>query len=297
MSQQNTESDLLFELKNCYYLQNYQAGINEGNSLKLKDSSLNIEKEIFIYKSYLALGNTQLILDEIKEETTNIQLKSIRILALYYHNLYNFSKKEQLISSLKDIINNNNDESMLLTAAIIYSNEGFIDDALRFSTRCSNSFEAHALSAQLYLRIHRINLAERELKFLQEKDEDATLTLLVAAWINLAIGNEKIQEAMITFQELTDKNPPSPLLLNGLAICNMHLRKYDEAEKLLLEALAKNPKDPNTIANLCTCLAWLNKPISRYVSLMKSSFSENLWTSELKSAEDQFDRAALKHSA
>lgn len=40
--------------------------------------------------------------------------------------------------------------------------------------------------AHIYLAIHRPDAAGRELRAMQEKDDDATLTQLALAWLNVA---------------------------------------------------------------------------------------------------------------
>ena len=47
-----------------------------------------------------------------------------------------------------------------------------------------------------------------------------------------------------------DRHGPSRAVLNGLAVAYTAMRRFDDAERLLQEALAKAPGDPDTLVNL-----------------------------------------------
>jgi hypothetical protein len=66
---------------------------------------------------------------------------------------------------------------------------------------------------------------------MQQQEDDAILTQLSSAWVALAMGGDRVSEAMSTLQELVERHEASPILLNSLAICNLHQKKYDEAER------------------------------------------------------------------
>ncbi|KAH7545592.1 hypothetical protein FEM48_Zijuj01G0109800 [Ziziphus jujuba var. spinosa] len=139
-----------------------------------------------------------------------------------------------------------------------------------------DEYDRHALNVQIFLKMHRSDYAERQLRVMQQIDEDHTLTQLANAWLNLAVGGAKIQEAYLIFQDFSEKYQMTSLILNGRAVCCMHMGNFDEAETLLLEALNKaiicfisqDAKDPETLANLVVCCLHLGKPPSRFLRLV-----------------------------
>jgi len=294
MTQQKGEADELFELKNNFYLGSYQAGINEARSIHPSSDSVALERDCFVYRSWIALGNYDIVLDEIKDTKAPASLQAIKLLASYLRG----DDVEFSLETLKQWLSDDaaaNNQMLQLISGIIYYNEQNYDDALRIVHQ-SNILEGRAFMIQMYLKLHRIDLAEKELKILQEMDDDATLTQLITAWVNLALGGEKINDAFYIFHELSEKHSTTPLLLNGLATCNMLMKKYTDAEKFLLEALEKNPKDPDTLTNLISCLTMQgkSKEAARYLNQMKTSFPKHVFVQRLTKLDENFSNAAQR---
>lgn len=280
--------DLLFGLRNNFYLGAYQAAINNSDVSNLSQED-SIERDCLVYRSYIALGSYQLVINEI-DSSAATPLQAVKLLALY---LYSPENKESTISSLQEWLADpaiGNNPILRLIAGIIYMHEQDYVEALKH-TNAGGTMELTALNVQIFLKMHRSDYAEKQLRIMQQIDEDHTLTQLANAWLNLAVGGSKIQEAYLIFQDFSEKYQMTSLILNGKAVCCMHMGNFDEAESLLLEALNKDAKDPETLGNLVVCSLHLGKPSSRYLSQLKLSHPDHMLVKRASSAEESFDRA------
>ena len=148
---------------------------------------------------------------------------------------------------------------------------------------------------QCYLAVNRVDLAQKLVERMASKDDDATLTQLATAWVNLAVGGEKIQDAFFIFQELGEKYSETVMLLNGKAICLMQQHKFDEAEKVLMASLQRQPSHAETLMNLVVCNEHQGKApdaIARNRSQLVSVAGEHEWTRKYNAAVANFDRLA-----
>ena len=128
--------------------------------------------------------------------------------------------------------------TLSLISAILFMMDDNVKDAMK-ALRNPRTFEHHALLIQLYLRLDRLDLAQKELKALKAKDEESCLAYLATAWTHLYAGGAKLQEAAYIYDELIDKYGASSMLLNGLAVAKMQQGAFEEAETHLQEALTK----------------------------------------------------------
>lgn len=286
--------DALFSLRNNFQLGAYQAAINESSLGGLSEAE-SIERDTIVYRSYIALGSYQLVIDEITDSSATA-LQAVKLLAIY---LADRSNKDSVLSSLEGYLSDTvvgKNPTLLLVAGAVYTHEENYVDALKVTHAIPGNLEMMALNVQVFLKMDRVDFAEKQLKAMQQIDEDATLTQLAQGWVSLALGGSKLQEATYIFQELSDKFTPTVLLLNGSALAQMHMGSYEDAEALLLDALNKDAKDSNTLANLVVCSLHRSKPSSRYMNQLKTVAPDHVLVQRQTALESAFDQAVAVYA-
>lgn len=285
-----SEPDELFVLRNMFYLGNYQGAIKEVSQIKVSDESKKVERDCFLYRSYIAQQKYAPVINEITDSSPPA-FKAIKQLAIYIQSA---SKRQQAVNDLKTLLIASPQPIVALMTATVFLHEGNYEEALR-SVHNFSDLECQALQIQTLLKINRVDLAKKQLTVMKGTEEDATLTQLTEAWVNLSTGGEKIQDAFYIFQELAEKNSVTVKLLNNQAICHMLLNKFEEAEDLLKEAYERNNNDPETLANVIVVGRQLNKSeeaVNRILSQLKEVDPNHPFVQNLVKAEAFFDSSS-----
>ncbi|KAK6051415.1 coatomer epsilon subunit [Cooperia oncophora] len=255
--------DRLFDVKNAFFLGHYQQCILEAQKLITKVDEEKTAKDVFMYRSYIAQGKASVVLSEVPERTDNPSLKAIRRLAEYQ----NPANRQRIANQVQSEVSEGTaatDDASCIVAALILNNENNPEDAMRILSR-NDSLEAHSATVFTLLQMDRVDLAVKELKKMNEIDEDATLTQLALAWVNMAVGKDKLKDAYYIFQEMMDKYGQSPRLLVSQSAVLILQGKYKDAEALLHDAQLRDANNCDALVNLVAAL--VNARLSNQFSI------------------------------
>jgi len=296
-TRQQAAVDELFDVKNSFYTGAFQQTINEAQKIKPSTTELQVERDVFLYRAYIAQRKYRVVMDEI-HGASHPELRPLKLLADYFANP---NKRDALVDSIKEQLSGSADISshtFVIVAATIFCHESNHEAALRVLHQ-DESLESWAMNTQIYLQMDRVDLARKELKAMQEKDEDATLTQLAQAWVNIAMGGDKLQDAYYIVQELIDKYGSTPQLLTLQAVCQVSQGQHAEAEALLQQVMDKDSNHADALINMIVLTRHLGKPIevcNRYLAQLKDSHVDHQFVKDYKMKENEFERLARQFS-
>jgi coatomer protein complex subunit epsilon len=156
------------------------------------------------------------------------------------------------------------------------------------------SAELRALSVQALLAADRPELAEAAAADLASSDDDGALSSLAAAWVGLALGGRRAEEAREIYAELADRFGASPRLSAGAAAAALRCRDWEAAERSALDAFAKDVKSGDALCCAAAAAAHLGKHAAsgRHRGQLLSTAPGHPMAVAAAAMEEAFDRAA-----
>ncbi|KAL0481130.1 coatomer subunit epsilon [Acrasis kona] len=292
----------LFPVRNPLYLGDYGRALSKGNTITVSNDK-RVEQDTLMYRAHIGLGQYDLVISAVEDKpSTPMPLQAVRILAQYLKTRDFNAAQDKTQSLLSQELAK--DPTLLVVASTIYMHEGQDQEALKLLYNPS-TLEVASLQVRALLRINRTDLAELALKKMTELNDEATITKLTNAYVCLAKGGQaNIEEARVLFQELSEKFEDTSVLLNGLALCHMQSGEYEEAEKLLAQALSKSPNDPDTLVNMIVVEQHIqqrgghaaNNASQRKFAQMRALNPHHYWVEDVVKADREFDELMQKYT-
>lgn len=121
-------------------------------------------------------------------------LQAVKLLATY--RTASQDNKELVFGTLSEWLETEDvkdDETLQIVAAQIYLAEEDYKSALQLVINDEN-LEKMALCVEIYLRINRLDLAEKVARQMQDIDDDDVLTQLSLAWVYIRQGGDKVRQ-------------------------------------------------------------------------------------------------------
>ena len=127
-----SEPDELYTLRNRFWLGAFQQAVAEGGNLMRLSDAMNCERDEFVYRSYIAMGQYHVVLSEVSDApSTPVSLQAVKLLATY---LSKPDAREMVLMTLNEWLADAqaaNNTTLQLIAAIVYLYEDNVADAIK----------------------------------------------------------------------------------------------------------------------------------------------------------------------
>lgn len=127
------EESILFGLRNLFTVGNYQTVINEVSSnTGLFSTESKLEAQTYLYRSYVAQGKYNLVINDIGTENSEASLRAIQLLASYLADKQ--KNTEEYVVKANELLEegaNRINTVVQVVLATIMVHAGHLEDALR----------------------------------------------------------------------------------------------------------------------------------------------------------------------
>lgn len=288
-------SDELYELRNVLLLGNYHQVVADVQQVKCVSKKpedvqhFNTERDLIFSKAQIGLTQYDAVIADLRT-ATKPTLICARHFASFHKELL-AGRADAADAALKEMsaIVGETPQVALADAAVMLCSAYLAKNDLASSLRVSSTWapaipvpanarlaiELRALSVDGMLRLNRSDLAEKEVAAMKVVDDEAIHTMICSVMVNIrqgAMKPDRFADAQTTLVEIIGRCGITVSLLNLQAICLLGQGKPAEADRCLLDALAKKSGDVDTISNLAVTSCHLNKApevTQRYIAQAK----------------------------
>lgn len=244
------EDFTLFDVEKDYYLGDYTRCISKTRSMpECRETAY-----------YSCLSNYHLKkYDILNAEISRSDDQCVKLISYLLDYDQEPEKRDAIIEELeiKAAELDSDDDLSKLIISTIYSREKQYAKALKILHQVDTLPTLFA-QINIYISMNRIDLAERQMKMMQTKNEFATLTNLAFAQVKLASNCPSDAYDAIA-SELDNRSGPSPLLLNMLTAAAILKGDYDDAKIHCQNSLDKDSSNAEAMIHMIYIMSKDNK--------------------------------------
>ncbi|PSS20636.1 hypothetical protein M430DRAFT_66311 [Amorphotheca resinae ATCC 22711] len=286
----SAEGELL-NIHNYFHQGQYQEVIDFDTSSLSPENAL--PARILSLRAQIALGHAEEVIADVQGEN---EPELIAVGALAELAAGNEAKALKVAETLAGEKGDNAVVQVL--AGTVLQAAGKTEEALALLSQHQGNLEAVALIVQIHLEQNRLDLAIKEVQAARSWAQDSLLVNLAESWVGLRVGGEKYQQAFYVFEELAQApSTSSTQSLVSQAIAEIHLGRLEEAEAALQQALTKDPKNADSLANSIVLNVIAGKDVNELTSTLASTAPEHPFLRDIQEKSALFDKAATKYSA
>ncbi|KAK4657864.1 hypothetical protein QC762_201660 [Podospora pseudocomata] len=281
----------LINIHNHFHQGQYQEVVDYDVSTLSSENEL--PARVLQLRARIALGQAENALADVTGEKEP-ELQAIAALA--EQALGNSDKAVGIIEKLAESAADNT--TVQVVGGTVLQAAGKSEEALALLSQHQGSLDAVALIVQIHLQQNRNDLAVKEVTAARRWAQDSLLVNLAESWVGLRLGGEKYQQAFYVFEELAQAPATSSVRsLVSQAVAELHLGRTEEAQAALDQAMKKEPKFAEAIANLLVLNVIAGKDGAEQKTLLEATDAQHPLLVDLAEKSDLFDKAASKYSA
>lgn len=303
------EPDELYTLRAQYWLGHYALALDEGRASARRPMSphLKSEREELILRCHIGLGQYDKVMADGGGSSAGNNSPALQALAIHASFLSSAPEaREGAVDSMKALMASSpeaaGNTSLQLTACHVFLGANMLREALQ-CVHHGLTMEHLAMCVQIYIKIDRLDLANDALNLLKQADEDSILAQLTGAYLAIANGSSRADDAAHVLAGLSEQYGPSLMLLNCMAVANIVAGKYEAAETTLKEAMDSEfggQSDADTLVNMVAVSQHLGRKagdIDKYLMALKATCADHPFVQGLVQVEGAFEREANKYIA
>ncbi|KAI9838400.1 MAG: hypothetical protein M1819_005669 [Sarea resinae] len=290
----STEGELL-NIHNAFHQGQYQDVIDFDTSALSAENKL--AARVLQLRAQIASGLAEEAIADVEGEENTADLAAVKALAQYAAG-----DSEGAVSAAEGLAGKFGENATVqVLAGTVLQAAGKSEEALALLAKHQGSLEAVALIVQIHLQQNRTDLAVKEVQAARRWAQDSLLVNLAESWVGLRVGGERYQQAFYVFEELAQApSTSSTKSLVGQAVAELHLGRLPEAEAALQQAMQKDPKNADVIANsivLSAISGVKDSETQALIESLKSTAPDHIFLTDLAEKSNLFDKAAAKYSA